>query len=249
MNLRFSWAAIVVLILTIAVIGLGCVANNVAPQPTATPIRSQSVPVERSPGVVPVSSDAVLWVTALDDVVIESSDIEKAHPDVLAGQDVSLSTVGNEVQAAVSDDESVVALPVRTSSGKGGVALVRADGYKMALHLYGAADIPIGSIKFMPEFGITLLSLGDEVAGGKIVAINNYGMKLFELPVTDFTGTLRYSPDEFRYMAIDRRPLISEIELVPFDEPGDTALFRADDESETSNELYQSIVTAIADWK
>lgn len=216
--------------------------------PTATAIRSESTELQRSKGVFAVADDRVLWVTESDDILVEADDIERQHPDILAGRGITLLHSGSDAVAVVSDDESVMALPVRASDGSGGVALIRSDGYNMALHIYGDSTASLGSIKFMPEFGLTLLSLADG-AGSSVIAINNYGLKQFDLPVTDALGTLRYSPDELRYMVIDRRPVQEELELIPFAEPGESTLFRPSNSSEEADELYRSLTAVITTWQ
>jgi hypothetical protein len=106
----------------------------------------------------------------------------------------------------------------------------------------------VGSIKFMQEFGLTLLSLNDPT-GGKIVAINNYGVEQFVLPVSNSAGTLRYSPDELGYMVLDRRVVAQELELVSLTDPADTVVVKRDPKSSSSTDLYQRLEDIISDWQ
>lgn len=234
-----------------AVIAAVALSACTQPDDTATPtaIVSETHSSERVEGVVPVSENALLWVTAADDVLIQASDIEETHPFTLAGRSVILHGKDNDLAPAVSEDGAVVALPVRASDGSGGVALVRDDGYNMTLHLYGGPGAVLGSVKFMPEFGLTLLSIRDDESRSRVIAINNYGIRQFDLPVTDFTGAMRYSPDELQYMVIDRRPLEQEVELVPFAEPGESTVLNGDSDSEQEKALYASAVVAISGWR
>ena len=218
-------------------------------QPTPTAIVREATEPERIEGVVPVSDHAFLWVTPSDDILIQTTDIERTHPFTLAGRTVSFSEADSSLDPVISEDGRVVAIPVRASDGSGGVALVRDDGYNMTLHLYGGPDAVLGSVKFMPEFGLTLLSVLDADSESRVMAFNNYGIRQFDLPVSDFTGTLRYSPEELRYMVIDRRPLVSEIELIPFDDPGGSTLFNLQGAPQGSEDLYFSVAAIIADWR
>lgn len=231
-----------------AIVASSACAGADRPEVISTPIRNTSLALERVPGLFNVSPDTLLWVTEDADLVIDADEIARNHPDVLAGQGVNFATQAITSGGMVSDDESVVAVPVRTSDGVTGIALVREDGYKMALHLIRGPDVSIGSIKFMPKFGLTLVSLGGE-DGSKVVAINNYGMQQFQLPVSNFTGNMKYSASELRYMVIDRRPLEQEIELVSFTDPADTVLLRGDDSSQEARGLYHALVETITDWK
>ncbi len=241
-------AKLTLLTLAVAVFAVACT-TGADSQSTATPIRSASVELERSAGVFPISDDTLLWVTGESEVLIQAQDIAQAHPFILRGQDVAFTDANaTGPGVVVGDDESVVAIPVETAAGRRGVALVRNDGYEMALHMYGDSSVSIGSIKFMPEVGLTLMSLSGE-EGSRLIAFNNYGMKQFDLPVTAATGTLRYSPDELGYMVIDRRPATEELELVPLAEPGESTLFRPSNSSEEEDDLYRSLSAAVASWR
>ncbi len=247
LTLRRPLFLVVVLIVVAAACTTG---GDSQPEPTPTHIRSETAQqLQRTQGVFSVAPDTMLWVTQTDEILITTADIELAHPFTLGGQGVTFdSTESGTVEAVVSDDQSVVAVPVTTTSGFGGVALFRDDGHNMALHLYGDPSADIGSIKFMPEVGLTLVSLGGH-GGSRVIAINNYGIMQFELPVTDALGKIRYSPDELRYLVIDRRPFEEELELVAYAEPGESTIFRASETSEEDDDLYRSLSAAIASWK
>lgn len=100
----------------------------------------------------------------------------------------------------------------------------------------------------LPEFGPTLMSLEDET-DGRVIAINNYGLKQFELPVTDSVGTLKYSPDELGNLVTDRRPLQQELELVPYADPGESVLFRPSTSSGNGDDLYRSLTAVKSGWE
>lgn len=241
---RRKFLPAVLVLLTVSLAVASACTRQSDPEPTATAIRSESIEVERTPRVVTVSEQTVLWITDTEDLLIDTSDAETSHPFTLAGRTVSFPNADGTLAPVLSDDRSVLAIPVRLSDGSLGVNLVADDGYNMTLHVIGNEDLSITSIKFMLEFGLTLLSLNDE-RGDRIIAINNYGIKQFELPISDSTGTMKYSPDEYRYMVIDRRPIEQEIELIPFDDPGGTTLFS----SSQSEDLYRAIALTIADWQ
>jgi hypothetical protein len=213
-------------------------------EPTTTPISLIEFQPERVPGFTRVSENTALWVTKSQDILLDADELTVAHQELLRGRNIVFAESGNTVR----EDERFAAVVVNSSDGLSGVTLVGSDGYKMALHLFEFPDTTVGSIKFMQEFGLTLLSLNDPT-GGKIVAINNYGVEQFVLPVSNSAGTLRYSPDELGYMVLDRRVVAQELELVSLTDPADTVVVKRDPKSSSSTDLYQRLEDIISDWQ
>lgn len=213
-------------------------------EPTTTPIPPADYQPERIPGFTRVSENTALWVTKSQDILLEADELTDAHQELLRGRDIVFAETGNRVR----EDERFAAVVVNSSDGLSGVTLVGSDGYKMALHLFDLPETTVGSIKFMQEFGLTLVSLSDPT-GSKIVAINNYGVEQFVLPVSNFAGTLRYSPDELGYMVLDRRVVSQELELVSLTDPADTVVIKRDPKSSETSDLYQRLEAIISDWQ
>ena len=235
-----------VALVTIAMTSVACSSSN---ESNDTSLPNISIELERSSGVYSVSETTRLWVTDKEEVLISAEEIAEAHRFVLDGQAVTFPDASTGIpQAVVNDDQSIVAVPVETAAGLRGIALISNTGYEMALYIYGDASEPAGSVKFMPEAGLTLMSLGGENAS-RLVAFNNYGMKQFDLPVKTPTGVLRYSPDDPNYLVIDRRPVVEELELVPLSRPGQTTIFRPSSSFEAADELYRTLSMSIANWR
>ena len=211
-------------------------------EPTATG-ESRVTIRGRQTGIFGSASTERIWVRSTNKVDISASDIATAHSQVLSGESVTFT----DKIAAISPFERTALLSVQTDGGAEGIALIREDGYKMALHIISGQIQDVGQTTFMTDNELALVLIAN-ANGPHILALNNYGRSVFELPVSSVTGRIRYSPSEPDFLVIDRS-IRGEIELVPYESPGETIIIADDSEAEETTSLYAETAALISDWK
>lgn len=198
---------------------------------------------DRQLGIIDVSDSTRIWVRDTDEHLIDSTELQMAHFDVLSGQEISFT----DKISSISPSQDKAVFSVRVADGNEGIAMVRGDGYKMSMYITEDTIIDVGQVTFAHEYGLALVPI--EFADGKrIVALNNYGRQVYFLPVTDIGGRIRYSTKELDYLVIDRSIVSEEIELVPYDRPGETTIIRRGEVSEDGEDIYSDALELISNW-
>lgn len=198
---------------------------------------------DRQVGIVDVSESTRIWVRDTDEHLIDSTELQIAHFDVLSGQEISFT----DKIASISPSQDTAVFSVQVADGNEGIAMVRGDGYKMSMYITEDTIIDAGQVTFAHEYGLALVPIEFE-DGKRIVALNNYGRQVFFLPISDIGGRIRYSTEELDYLVIDRSIVSQEIELIPYDRPGETTIIRRGEVSEDGADIYSDVLALISNW-